>query len=48
MTNKIIIAITAVFFTFSTYAQTANQIVTKHIEATGGAENWSKVKSLRQ
>ena len=48
MTNKIIIAITAVIFTFSTYAQTATQIISKHIEAIGGAKNWSNLNSLRQ
>ena len=48
MTNKIIIAITAVIFTFSTYAQSTAEIISKHIEAIGGVKNWSNLKSLRQ
>lgn len=48
MTNKIIIAIATAIFSFSTYAQTVDQIISKHIEAIGGRENWKKIKSLRQ
>ena len=48
MTNKIIIAITAVIFTFSTNAQSTTEIISKHIEAIGGVKNWSNLKSLRQ
>lgn len=32
----------------SVYAQTVDEIVTKHIEAIGGKENWKKVNSLKQ
>ena len=38
-----IIAIAAVGFT---YAQTADEIVNKHIEAIGGADAWKKVNSM--
>ena len=44
MTNKIIIAITAVIFTFSTNAQSTTEIISKHIEAIGGVKNWSNLK----
>ena len=32
---------------FSVQAQTADEIVSKHIEAIGGAENWRKVNSVK-
>ncbi|RYZ42665.1 MAG: hypothetical protein EOP49_28220, partial [Sphingobacteriales bacterium] len=32
----------------STFAQDVKEIVKKHNEAVGGAENWAKVKSLRK
>ncbi|RXK52532.1 LolA family protein [Aquirufa rosea] len=35
-------------FSFVTTAQTADEILAKHQDAMGGAENWSKVKSLVQ
>ena len=38
-----ILALTAITFSF---AQTADEIVTKHIEAMGGAEAWKKVNSI--
>lgn len=35
------------FFSFLSYAQTADEIVNRHIQATGGLENWNKLNSIR-
>jgi len=40
------IAIGVILVSVSTFAQTAEEIVTKHIEAIGGAAAWKKVNSL--
>ena len=40
------IAIVAMLVSVFTFAQTAEEIVTKHIEAIGGAAAWKKVNSL--
>jgi len=40
------IAIAAMLVSIFTFAQTAEEIVTKHIEAIGGAAAWKKVNSL--
>ena len=40
------IAIAAMLVSIFTFAQTAEEIVTKHIEAIGGAGAWKKVNSL--
>lgn len=31
-----------------TFAQTADEIISKHIEAIGGAENWKKINTVKQ
>ncbi|MBL7750612.1 MAG: hypothetical protein JNN29_04475, partial [Chitinophagaceae bacterium] len=31
-----------------TFAQTADEVINKHVEAIGGADAWRKVTSLRQ
>lgn len=38
--------VAAVFGSISIQAQTADEIVNKHVEAIGGAANWKKVNSL--
>ena len=40
------IAIVAMLVSVFTFAQTAEEIITKHIEAIGGAAAWKKVNSL--
>lgn len=32
---------------FSVYAQTADEVIQKHIDAVGGAKNWEKIKSIK-
>ena len=42
---KILSLLTLSFLMAATsFAQTADEIVSKHIEAIGGAENWKKIK----
>ena len=41
-----VIAITAMLVSVFTFAQTAEEIVAKHIEAIGGAAAWKKVNSI--
>ncbi len=44
--KKAIVAAALMVFAFSSYAQTADEIVTKYITAIGGADNWKKVNSV--
>lgn len=41
-------AVTGLLFSAMTFAQTAEELVEKHISAIGGMENWKKVNSIRQ
>lgn len=46
---KTISLLIAAFFTLSvSYAQSADEIINKHIEAIGGKDNWKKVNSMVQ
>lgn len=47
MTNKFLLAATALFLAFSNFAQSTEEIISKHIEAIGGKSNWEKIKSMR-
>lgn len=48
---KITKLVAATFIVFATstasFAQTADEIITKHIEAMGGAEKWKNIKSMQ-
>jgi hypothetical protein len=41
------LSIFAIFATAISFAQTADELINKHIEAIGGKENWKKVNSMR-
>ena len=41
-------AITGLLLTAMSFAQTADEIVAKHITAIGGVDNWKKVNNMRQ
>jgi hypothetical protein len=49
MTRKfpLLLLLVLTAFGFQTKAQNLEEIVKKHIEAIGGAENWKKVKSMK-
>jgi hypothetical protein len=42
------LAFVAVLFSTGSFAQTAEEIIAKHVEAIGGESNWKKVNTLRQ
>lgn len=41
------LTITAISLTAMSFAQSADELINKHIEAIGGKENWKKVNSMR-
>jgi hypothetical protein len=41
------LSILAISLTAISFAQTADELINKHIEAIGGKENWKKVNSMR-
>jgi outer membrane lipoprotein-sorting protein len=44
--KKLILSLLAIASFSLSFAQTAEEIVNKHIEAIGGADNWKKINSL--
>ena len=46
-TRQILAAVSLSILSITSFAQTADEIVKKHIEAIGGKDNWAKVKSLK-
>jgi hypothetical protein len=41
------LSILAIFATAMSFAQTADELINKHIDAIGGKDNWKKVNSMR-
>jgi hypothetical protein len=46
-TKKVLALALSGFLSFGMFSQNLDEIVKKHIDAIGGKDNWSKVKSLR-
>ena len=44
--KKLILSLCAVLSLQIAFAQTADEIINKHITAIGGAENWKKINSM--
>lgn len=45
--KTIALGLMAFLFTGSVFAQTADEVIAKHIDAIGGKDNWKKVNSMR-
>ena len=45
--KRIILSLLVLAAAFTTKAQTADEVITKHIDAIGGADNWKKVNSMK-
>ncbi len=44
--NRCILGVLLMLSTAVSYSQTAEEIISKHIQATGGAENWKNLRTL--
>ena len=45
--KRLILSLLVLASAFTVKAQTADEVIAKHIEAIGGAENWKKVNSMK-
>lgn len=46
--KTMMLALTGVLLSVASFAQSADEVISKHIAAIGGADNWKKVNSIRQ